>query len=332
MDRSLNLLDEALGLDNGDSNPSETRLLLLIEDCVETSAYFVLHHLIKRSLSPHSSALVGCNLVVQRDNKRFLFLDMLTLECPGEPQGCNLVVQRDNKRFLFLDMLTLECPGEPQKAVEVSVLTGGTRSITIMIDDISLMEVAANGSSNHVLDFLHYCQTLTTEFGCSLVFLNHKDIYSSMERPTLILQMEYLAEVIIRAEPLATGLAADVHGQSQRNSNNVKMGKNRRGGSSVSGYRKDEYNWRYDRMNLQMIVVIDEEDDGEEADLELKSLIGEGNGSGGDEVGVRKRTLARKLGDDFDQVVTENGLGKRKASPVKNLSDGSEMAVSQIQS
>ncbi|CAL5340056.1 unnamed protein product [Camellia sinensis] len=30
---------------------------------------------------------MGCNLVVQRDNKRFLFLDMLTLECPGEPQG-----------------------------------------------------------------------------------------------------------------------------------------------------------------------------------------------------------------------------------------------------
>ncbi|CAL5363547.1 unnamed protein product [Camellia sinensis] len=220
MDRSLNLLDEALGLDNGDSNPSETRLLLLIEDCVETSAYFVLHHLIKRSLSPHSSALVVFVAFAQP----FSHYDRILRK-----MGCNLVVQRDNKRFLFLDMLTLECPdgdgektckgglldlyGKIQKAVEVSVLTGGTRRITIMIDDISLMEVAANGSSNHVLDFLHYCQTLTTEFGCSLVFLNHKDIYSSMERPTLILQMEYLAEVIIRAEPLATGLAADVHGQ-----------------------------------------------------------------------------------------------------------------------
>ena len=38
------------------------------------------------------------------------------------------------------------------------------KSITIMIDDISLMEVAANGSTNHVLDFLHYCHTLTLEF------------------------------------------------------------------------------------------------------------------------------------------------------------------------
>ncbi|XP_028058546.1 DNA topoisomerase 1-like [Camellia sinensis] len=36
-----------------------------------------------RSLSLSS---VSCNLVVQRDNKRFLFRDMLTLECPGEPQ------------------------------------------------------------------------------------------------------------------------------------------------------------------------------------------------------------------------------------------------------
>ncbi|KAI8012737.1 DNA topoisomerase 1 [Camellia lanceoleosa] len=32
--------------------------------------------------------------------------------------GCNLVVQRDNKRFLFLDMLTLECPGEPQDYIQ----------------------------------------------------------------------------------------------------------------------------------------------------------------------------------------------------------------------
>ncbi|KAF5959491.1 hypothetical protein HYC85_000700 [Camellia sinensis] len=219
MDRSLNLLDEALGLDNGDSNPSETRLLLLIEDCVETSAYFVLHHLIKRSLSPHSSALVVFVAFAQP----FSHYDRILRK-----MGCNLVVQRDNKRFLFLDMLTLECPGEPQmemvkKLAKVDFLICMEKSrklwrlepgaSLVMIDDISLMEVAANGSSNHVLDFLHYCQTLTTEFGCSLVFLNHKDIYSSMERPTLILQMEYLAEVIIRAEPLATGLAADVHGQ-----------------------------------------------------------------------------------------------------------------------
>jgi hypothetical protein len=49
--------------------------------------------------------------------------------------------------------------------------------------------------------------------GCSLVVLNHEDIYSSTERPALILQMEYLADILIKAEPLATGLATDVHGQ-----------------------------------------------------------------------------------------------------------------------
>lgn len=36
--------------------------------------------------------------------------------------------------------------------------------VSIMIDDMSLMEVAANGCSDHVLDFLHYCHTLTSEF------------------------------------------------------------------------------------------------------------------------------------------------------------------------
>lgn len=34
-----------------------------------------------------------------------------------------------------------------------------------------------------------------------------------MERPTLILQLEYLADILIKVEPLATGLATDVHGQ-----------------------------------------------------------------------------------------------------------------------
>lgn len=34
-----------------------------------------------------------------------------------------------------------------------------------------------------------------------------------MNRPTLLLQLEYLADVVIKAEPLATGLASDVHGQ-----------------------------------------------------------------------------------------------------------------------
>ncbi|KAF6146882.1 hypothetical protein GIB67_018535 [Kingdonia uniflora] len=100
------------------------------------------------------------------------------------------------------------------KAVEVSTAPERDRIyITIIIDDLSLLEVSAHGSSNHVLDFLHYCHTLTSEKGCSLVMLNHDDIYSSMTGQTLNLQMEYLADVVVKAEPLATGLASDVHGQ-----------------------------------------------------------------------------------------------------------------------
>lgn len=50
-----------------------------------------------------------------------------------------------------------------QKVIEV-LPEENRKIITIMIDDISLMEAATNGSTNHVLDFLHYCHTLTLEF------------------------------------------------------------------------------------------------------------------------------------------------------------------------
>lgn len=45
------------------------------------------------------------------------------------------------------------------------------------------------------------------------VVLTHEDIYSVADRATLLLQMEYLADVLVKAEPLPTGLATDVHGQ-----------------------------------------------------------------------------------------------------------------------
>lgn len=54
--------------------------------------------------------------------------------------------------------------GEIEKAVEIYSSLEGSRTITIMIDDISLIEVAANGLSNHVLDFLHYCYTLKAKY------------------------------------------------------------------------------------------------------------------------------------------------------------------------
>ncbi|XP_009798941.1 elongator complex protein 6 [Nicotiana tabacum] len=222
MDNSRpNLLEEALVEDGIGSVKIQKRgRVVVVEDCVETSAAFVLHHFLKRSLQPDSSDVVvfiafahpfshyerilrkmGCNLAVQRKNQRFLFLDMLMLECPDRNGG---EAKEDGLLTLY---------GEIEKAVEIYSSLEGSRTITIMIDDVSLMEVAANGSSNHVLDFLHYCYTLKEKCGCSLVTLNHEDIYSSANTLPLILQLEYLADVIIKAEPLATGLASDVHGQ-----------------------------------------------------------------------------------------------------------------------
>lgn len=54
-----NLLDEAIGLDDSTSLSPLVGRLLLVEDCVETSGAFVLHHLLKRAFSsPHSSNAV----------------------------------------------------------------------------------------------------------------------------------------------------------------------------------------------------------------------------------------------------------------------------------
>jgi hypothetical protein len=57
--RASNLLDEALGLvDDGSKAWPLSGRVVLVEDRVETSAAFVLHHLVKRALSPHSSNVV----------------------------------------------------------------------------------------------------------------------------------------------------------------------------------------------------------------------------------------------------------------------------------
>ncbi|CAI9091036.1 OLC1v1025953C1 [Oldenlandia corymbosa var. corymbosa] len=197
--------------------------VVLIEDCVETNGGFILHHLIKRALSPNRPSDVvvfvsfahpfshydrilrkmGCNLSGHRENKRFIYHDMLSMNSPGSV--------RDG--IEATDDLLMTLYGKIQKAVELYSSPEGSKHVTIMIDDISLMEVAVNGLSNHVVDFLHYCYSLTTQFGCSMIILNHEDIYSSLEQLSPLLHLEYLANVVIKAEPLATGLATDVHGQ-----------------------------------------------------------------------------------------------------------------------
>ncbi|CAL1387177.1 unnamed protein product [Linum trigynum] len=219
--RARNLLDEALGLDQLTQSKSPLGgKAVLIEDCVETSGSFVLHQLIKRLLTatPNSSNVVlflafanpfshydrilrklGCNLAAQRENGRFIFVDMLNVQCPEGKAGGG----RSGLFALFANITK----------VLNSLPEGNRKCLTIVIDDVSLIEVAAHGSSDHVLDFLHYCHALTSNHGCSLVMLNHDDIYSSMDRPVFLKQMEYAADVLVKVKPLATGLAADVHGQ-----------------------------------------------------------------------------------------------------------------------
>ncbi|XWS75083.1 hypothetical protein CRYUN_Cryun01aG0054500 [Craigia yunnanensis] len=124
--RSSNLLDEALGLDQTIEPWPLRRRLVAIEDRVETSGSFVLHHLLKRSLSPNSS--------------------------------------------------------------NVSIFIAFSQPYSL------------------------YDRVLR-KLDCSLITLNHEDIYSNADGRTFLLQIEYLADILIKAEPLATGLATDVHGQ-----------------------------------------------------------------------------------------------------------------------
>lgn len=224
MDRSVNLLDLALGFDEQVSDPSPlSGKVVVIEDCVETSGSFVLHQMMKRLLSsPHSSDA----LIFLAFARPFSHYDRILRKL-----GCNLAAQKTNNRLVFIDMLMMQCSDGKETKDNVSAVAKLFReiqatvrklrcvtnsNITVMVDDMSLLEIAATNSSNsdHVLDFLHYCHTLTTsESNCSLVILSHEDIYSSMERPAFLLQMVCLADVVIKAEPLASGLANDVHGQ-----------------------------------------------------------------------------------------------------------------------
>lgn len=56
-----------------------------------------------------------------------------------------------------------------------SLLADGKNPITIVVDDISLMEIAANGCLDDVLSFMHYCHTLTSEFvsECCEISMQH---------------------------------------------------------------------------------------------------------------------------------------------------------------
>ncbi|KAJ1297658.1 hypothetical protein BS78_01G393900 [Paspalum vaginatum] len=102
---------------------------------------------------------------------------------------------------------------EIQRVVEANNTGENEGQVTIVVHDISLLEVVAHGSVDDVLDFLHYCFTLTSEMDCSLVILIHEDIYAGEENMDLLLHLRYVADLVVKAAPLSTGLAADVHGQ-----------------------------------------------------------------------------------------------------------------------
>ncbi|GER32762.1 elongator complex protein 6 [Striga asiatica] len=135
--------------------------------------------------------------------------------------------ENDSDRAKLREERFISLFGEIQRAVEICLSPEGSQHVTLMIDDVSLVEVDANGSSNLVLDFLHYCNSLRAQFGCSLVALNHDDVYSTMDEPKLLLHMEYLADMVIKIEPLDTGLAAAVHGQLTVTNRGLEDGKTR---------------------------------------------------------------------------------------------------------
>ncbi|KAG8063829.1 hypothetical protein GUJ93_ZPchr0003g17242 [Zizania palustris] len=201
-----NLLSEAMG-----SGPR----VVVVEDCVEAPAAFVLHLLLKRALAGGGAVALlalaqpfshydrvlrkmGCNLSLHRKNGRLHFFDLQAF--PGGPKGGAI-----SDAFFRLY-------GDIQRVVDANRIAEHAGQFTVMIDDVSLLEVAAHGSVDDVLDFLHYCVTLTSEMNCSLVVLIHEDIYSS-EGVGLLLHLRYIADLVIRAAPLSTGLAIDVHGQ-----------------------------------------------------------------------------------------------------------------------
>jgi hypothetical protein len=65
--------------------------------------------------------------------------------------------------------------------------------------------------ANFYLGF-HAFRTLFSLQNCSLVILINEDIYSGNENMGLLVHLRYIADLVIKAAPLSTGLAADVHG------------------------------------------------------------------------------------------------------------------------
>ncbi|KAG8056286.1 hypothetical protein GUJ93_ZPchr0002g25798 [Zizania palustris] len=78
---------------------------------------------------------------------------------------CRLVNKPKQMDSLDVESMSMSgAHGHSNKiVVDVNRTTKHVGQFTIMIDDVSLLEVEAHGSVNDVLDFLHYCVTLTSD-------------------------------------------------------------------------------------------------------------------------------------------------------------------------
>jgi hypothetical protein len=196
---------------------------VLVTDSVESKGSFVVHCLLAKLLLQTNTRVV--------------------LLCLAEPfshysriarkQGCILQQVMQKGRFMFVGLEDTEMRlGEStvasnalaalylkiRDAVRGKLGGGRARDVDgqtcVIIDDLSVLDVLANGSQKAVLDFVHYCKALTYEKQrCSVVLLTHQDVVEEACDLNVELELEYLSDTVIRVEPLSTGLAADVHGQ-----------------------------------------------------------------------------------------------------------------------
>ncbi|KAH7290357.1 hypothetical protein KP509_30G044400 [Ceratopteris richardii] len=212
------MLDDVLGW--GGTLPRNR--VLLVKDTVAASASFLLLYLLKKILATPDSLVIfvglkepfshysriarkqGCNLAMHQDHGSLVYIDLLSktiLEHSSLPTDA-AVINEGNKLILLF-----------QKFIRILKEQPG-RNTWIIIDDISLIEVIAQGNNAHVRDFLHYCRTLATDQQiCSLLLLTHLDAYEDIDETMMANHLELLSDTVINVVPLVTGQAVDVHGQ-----------------------------------------------------------------------------------------------------------------------
>eukprot|EP00250_Pteridium_aquilinum_P002567 c12791_g1_i1 orf=276-1037(-) len=212
------MLDEALGW----SGAAPRNKLLLIKDSVASPASFLLLYLLNKIFAFPDSLVIFVGL-----KEPFSHYSRI-----ARKQGCNLVVHRDRGSLVYIDLLSKSILELSNLSPDVAAASVGNklfplfqsflkilkqapgRNVWIVIDDIPLLEVVAEGNSTYVQEFLHYCRTLASnKQAFSLMLLTHRDVYETTEETRRAYQLEYLSDTVINVEPLATGQASDVHGQ-----------------------------------------------------------------------------------------------------------------------